>query len=70
MPSAVFSNFFFPVAVVLVFVVCWTPFHAQRLMFAVVTLQERWGDQDLGYIHHYLFVASGTGIITTYQVIG
>ena len=47
------------VVVVVVFVVCWTPFHAQRLMFAVVTLKEKWGDHYLGYVHHYLFVASG-----------
>lgn len=47
-------------AVVLVFFVCWTPFHAQRLMFVIVTLQGRWTRTN-GRAHHILFLASGVG---------
>ena len=53
------SLFSLTVAVVLVFFVCWTPFHAQRLMFVIVTLQGRWTDTT-GRAHHVLFLASGT----------
>lgn len=49
---------FIPAAVVLVFFVCWTPFHAQRLMFVIVTLQGSWTKAN-GFAHHVLFLASG-----------
>lgn len=45
-------------AVVLVFFICWTPFHAQRLMFVIVTLNGTW-TQTNGSAHHVLFLASG-----------
>jgi hypothetical protein len=48
----------FSAAVVLVFFVCWTPFHAQRLMFVIVTLQGSWTTTN-GFAHHVLFLASG-----------
>ncbi len=51
--------FFFSAAVVLVFFVCWTPFHAQRLMFVIVTLQGSWTTTN-GFAHHVLFLASGS----------
>lgn len=47
-------------AVVLVFFICWTPFHAQRLMFVIVTLQGEWTHAN-GQAHHILFLASGVG---------
>ena len=50
--------FCFSAAVVLVFFVCWTPFHAQRLMFVIVTLQGSWTTTN-GFAHHVLFLASG-----------
>ena len=49
---------FFAVAVVLVFFVCWTPFHAQRLMFVIVTLNNNW-TASVGSAHHVLYLASG-----------
>lgn len=56
------GNFFIllivTVAVVLVFFVCWTPFHAQRLMFVIVTLKGTW-TKTTGIAHHVLFLASG-----------
>jgi hypothetical protein len=54
------SSYFvlFSAAVVLVFFVCWTPFHAQRLMFVIVTLQGSWTTTN-GFAHHVLFLASG-----------
>ena len=45
-------------AVVLVFFVCWTPFHAQRLMFVIVTLQGEWNPTNT-MTHHYLYLFSG-----------
>ena len=48
----------FSVAVVLVFFVCWTPFHAQRLMFVIVTLQGEWNPTNT-MTHHYLYLFSG-----------
>ena len=50
-------------AVVLVFFVCWTPFHAQRLMFVIVTLNNNW-TASIGSAHHVLYLASGTSSIT------
>lgn len=47
------------VAVVLVFFICWTPFHAQRLMFVIVTLLGKWTNAN-GQAHHILFLASGS----------
>ena len=49
---------FIAVAVVLVFFVCWTPFHAQRLMFVIVTLNNNW-TASIGSAHHVLYLASG-----------
>jgi hypothetical protein len=51
-------HLFITAAVVLVFFVCWTPFHAQRLMFVIVTLQGSWTKAN-GFAHHVLFLASG-----------
>jgi hypothetical protein len=42
-----------------VFFVCWTPFHAQRLMFVIVTLQEGWTNSN-SFAHHVLFLSSGS----------
>ena len=52
----------FSVAVVLVFFVCWTPFHAQRLMFVIVTLQGEWNPTNT-MTHHYLYLFSGKYMI-------
>ena len=56
--NAIHCLFLFSAAVVLVFFVCWTPFHAQRLMFVIVTLQGSWTTTN-GFAHHVLFLASG-----------
>jgi len=53
---------FISAAVVLVFFVCWTPFHAQRLMFVIVTLQSGWTKSN-GFAHHVLFLASGITLL-------
>ena len=50
--------YFFSVTVVLVFFICWTPFHAQRLMFVIVTLKGEWTSNNSA-AHHILFLASG-----------
>ncbi len=57
--NLLFFFLFLSVAVVLVFIVCWTPFHAQRLMFVIVTLNGNWNEHT-GRAHHILFLASGT----------
>ena len=65
------------VAVVLVFFICWTPFHSQRLMFVIVTLQGKWNHAN-SQTHHILFLASGLSVIphfpctypTNYYVMG
>ena len=65
------------VAVVLVFFICWTPFHSQRLMFVIVTLQGKWNHAN-SQTHHILFLASGLSVIphfpcthpTMYYVMG
>lgn len=51
----------FLVVVVLVFFLCWTPFHAQRLLFVVVTLRGGW-NRHTGYAHYVLYLASGAYI--------
>ena len=56
------------VAVVLVFFICWTPFHAQRLMFVIVTLQGEWTNAN-GQAHHILFLASGLSLLIYFPCI-
>jgi len=45
------------VAVIVAFVLCWAPFHAQRLMTVYVP-DDRWTPQLL-YVESQLFYASG-----------
>ena len=40
------------------FFLCWSPFHAQRLMFVLVTLLGRW-DPHLATVQHHIFMVSG-----------
>ena len=46
------------VAIVAVFFLCWTPFHAQRLLFMWITLYGAWSDQLMN-VHYVLFIISG-----------
>jgi len=46
------------VVVVFAFFFCWTPFHAQRLMFVLVTLYGEW-TTTLTSVQHILFTISG-----------
>ncbi|XP_045135947.1 neuromedin-U receptor 2-like isoform X3 [Portunus trituberculatus] len=45
-------------AVVVAFFLCWAPFHAQRLMFAIVTSKDQWTD-TLFSVHTKLFCFTG-----------
>ena len=57
----------FSVAVVVSFFLCWSPFHAQRLMFVLVTLLGRW-DTHLATVQHHIFMVSGKQIINHFKV--
>ena len=46
------------VAIVVVFFLCWSPFHAQRLLFMWITLYGAWNDQLMN-VHYVLFITSG-----------
>ncbi|XP_063856697.1 neuromedin-U receptor 2-like isoform X1 [Scylla paramamosain] len=46
------------VAVVVAFFLCWAPFHAQRLMFGIVTSKDQWTDTLLS-VHTQLFCFTG-----------
>ena len=46
------------VVVVGSFFLCWTPFHAQRLMFTLVTFLGVW-DEQLATDQHVLFIVAG-----------
>ncbi|XP_013777385.1 neuropeptides capa receptor-like [Limulus polyphemus] len=45
-------------AVVVAFIVCWAPFHAQRLLFVFVSLYSKW-TETLRKVNHYLFSLAG-----------
>ncbi|XP_063856703.1 neuromedin-U receptor 2-like isoform X2 [Scylla paramamosain] len=45
-------------AVVVAFFLCWAPFHAQRLMFGIVTSKDQWTDTLLS-VHTQLFCFTG-----------
>lgn len=45
---------------VICFFVCWSPYHTQRLVFALLSLTEGWNATNT-YIHYYLYLASGVG---------
>ncbi|KAK3877957.1 hypothetical protein Pcinc_017359 [Petrolisthes cinctipes] len=47
------------VAVVVAFFLCWAPFHAQRLMFVIVTSNNSWTEQLLS-VNTKLFLFTGT----------
>ena len=49
---------FFPVAVLICFLVCWTPYHVQRLLFAIVTKTGAWNSR-LFDIQETLHLISG-----------
>ena len=51
-------NQHFAVAVVICFFLCWSPYHAQRLLFSYLTLTGRWNGV-LVKVHHYLYWSSG-----------
>ena len=44
--------------VVCAFFICWAPFHAQRLLFMLVTLKNAWNKQ-LMYVQYVLYILSG-----------
>jgi hypothetical protein len=46
------------VAIVIVFTICWTPFHAQRLLFLYVSLYAEWTDH-LRQVNQVLFLSAG-----------
>ena len=50
------------VVVVVSFFLCWSPYHAQRLMFVLVTLTKGW-DKHLIRAQHLLFVISGHFVV-------
>ena len=56
-----------PVVVVFAFFFCWTPFHAQRLMFVVVTLLGTW-TPTLHSVQHILFTYSGESSLCISQL--
>lgn len=47
------------VVIVIVFTFCWSPFHAQRLLFLYVTLYSNWNNQILRQINSVLFLSAG-----------
>lgn len=46
------------VAVVVAFFLCWAPFHAQRLMFGIITSKDQWTD-TLRSINTQLYCFTG-----------
>ena len=38
---------YFSVAVIICFLICWTPYHVQRIMFVVVTKKDLWNERIL-----------------------
>lgn len=46
------------VAIVIVFTICWTPFHAQRLLWLYVSLYGQWTDH-LRQVNQVLFLSAG-----------
>ena len=56
------TNQHFAVAVVICFFLCWSPYHAQRLLFSYLTLTGRWNGV-LVKVHHYLYWSSGKVIL-------
>ena len=58
MITAIDVFIFFAVAVVICFFLCWSPYHAQRLLFAYLTLTGSWNSRNT-HIHHYLYLSSG-----------
>ena len=59
------------VAVVVAFFLCWAPFHAQRLMFGIVTSKDQWTDTLLS-VHTQLFCFTGEPhpflLVVSYQI--
>ncbi|XP_042908808.1 neuropeptides capa receptor-like [Parasteatoda tepidariorum] len=51
------------VAVVAGFFLCWAPFHAQRLLFVIVTSYSEW-TETLRNVNHNLFTLAGISILT------
>ena len=50
--------FFISVAVIACFLVCWTPYHVQRIIFLFTTLTESWSKR-IASIQGTLHVVSG-----------
>ncbi|RWS27185.1 alpha-1B adrenergic receptor-like protein, partial [Leptotrombidium deliense] len=46
------------VAIVIAFTICWTPFHAQRLLFIYASIHTQWPD-DLRQINQIFFLVAG-----------
>merc|ERR1712141_631637 len=44
-------------AVILCFLICWTPYHIQRIMFVVVNMKSGW--EQFHSLHETLHVVSG-----------
>ena len=52
------SIMIFSVAVIMLFLICWTPYHAQRIMFVVVTKTESW-TKEIQRITEIIHAVSG-----------
>ena len=47
------------VAVVIVFFLCWAPFHAQRLLFTYGTVWDDWTSETLRLVNEWIFYVAG-----------
>ncbi|XP_043208827.1 neuromedin-U receptor 1-like, partial [Amphibalanus amphitrite] len=47
------------VAVVIVFFLCWAPFHAQRLLFTYGTVWDNWTSETLRTVNEWIFYVAG-----------
>ena len=53
------------VAVVIVFFLCWAPFHAQRLLFTYGTVSDNWQNETLRLVNERLFYVAGQLTVIT-----
>ena len=55
---------FFSVAVIICFLICWTPYHVQRIMFVIVTKKDLWNERILDIQDTLHTIAGKTHFIT------